>query len=165
MKRKGFTLVEMVLILTVVFILATIGAWKVAGLRDEANGVAQDDALAAVLRMQQLADMEGAAGNRHRHAGPHPGAAEQPRGQGALLLSSQPDKPRPKGNLRSRGATVAQPMREVIVAMMNWLARPFPSTNAVVLSIFASVLFLAGVAVAWHPEITELFDVLQAPKL
>ena len=57
MKRKGFTLVEMVLILTVVFILAAIGAWKVAGLRDEANGVAQDDALAAVLRMQQLADM------------------------------------------------------------------------------------------------------------
>jgi type II secretory pathway pseudopilin PulG len=44
MKRKGFTLVEMVLILTVVFILAAIGAWKVAGLRDEANGVAQDDA-------------------------------------------------------------------------------------------------------------------------
>ena len=59
MKRKGFTLVEMVLILTVVFILAAIGAWKVAGLRDEANGVAQNDALAAVLRMQQLADMEG----------------------------------------------------------------------------------------------------------
>jgi hypothetical protein len=56
-------------------------------------------------------------------------------------------------------------MREVIVAMMNWLARPFPSTNAVVLSIFASVLFLSGVAVAWHPDITELFDVLQAPKL
>ena len=59
MKRKGFTLVEMVLILTVVFILAAIGAWKVASLKDEANQVAQDDALATVQRMQQLADMEG----------------------------------------------------------------------------------------------------------
>ena len=59
MKRKGFTLVEMVLILTVVFILAAIGAWKVAGLKAEATGVARDDALATVLRMQQLADMEG----------------------------------------------------------------------------------------------------------
>lgn len=59
MKRKGFTLVEMVLVLTVVFILAAIGAWKVAGLKDEANQVAQDDALATVQRMQQLADMEG----------------------------------------------------------------------------------------------------------
>ena len=56
-------------------------------------------------------------------------------------------------------------MREIIVAMMNWFARPFPSTNAVVLSIFASLLFLAGVAVAWHPAITEVFDILQAPKL
>jgi len=59
MKRKGFTLVEMVLILTVVFILAAMGAWKVAGLKDEATKVAQDDALATVLRMQQMADMEG----------------------------------------------------------------------------------------------------------
>ena len=59
MKRKGFTLVEMVLILTVVFILAAIGAWKVAGLKDEAAQVTQDDALATVQRMQQLADMEG----------------------------------------------------------------------------------------------------------
>ena len=59
MKRKGFTLVEMVLILTVVFILAAIGAWKVAGLKAEATGVARDDALATVRRMQQLADMEG----------------------------------------------------------------------------------------------------------
>jgi hypothetical protein len=48
---------------------------------------------------------------------------------------------------------------------MNWLARPFPSINAVVLSIFASLLFLAGVAIAWHPYITEFIDLAQAPKL
>ena len=60
MKRKGgFTLVEMVMILTVIFILAAIGAWKVASLKDASNQVVQDDALATVLRMQQLADMEG----------------------------------------------------------------------------------------------------------
>jgi len=60
---------------------------------------------------------------------------------------------------------MADPMKEVLVAVMNWLARPFPSSNAVVLSIFASLLFLAGAAVAWHPAVTEIFDVLQAPKL
>ena len=59
MKRKGFTLVEMVMILTVIFILVAIGAWKVASLKEASDQLAQDDALATVLRMQQLADMEG----------------------------------------------------------------------------------------------------------
>ena len=40
-------------------------------------------------------------------------------------------------------------MREVIVAMMNWLARPFPSTNAVVLSIFAHGLS-ASPGIEWY---------------
>ncbi len=56
-------------------------------------------------------------------------------------------------------------MKEILVAVMNWLARPFPSINAIVLSIFASLLFLAGVAIAWHPYITEFLDIAQAPKL
>jgi hypothetical protein len=36
-----------------------LGAWKGAGLTADATGVARDDALATVRRMQQLADMEG----------------------------------------------------------------------------------------------------------
>ena len=56
-------------------------------------------------------------------------------------------------------------MKEVLVAIMNWLARPFPSINAIVLTIFASLMFLCGVAVAWHPYLTEFLEVAQAPKL
>ncbi len=56
-------------------------------------------------------------------------------------------------------------VKEILVAVMNWLARPFPSINAVVLSIFASLLFLAGVAISWHPYITEFIEIAQAPKL
>ena len=59
MKRDGFTLIELVMVLTVVFILAAVGAWRIAGMRDEARAVAQSDALATVQRMQSLADMEG----------------------------------------------------------------------------------------------------------
>lgn len=56
-------------------------------------------------------------------------------------------------------------MKEILVAAMNWLARPFPSINAVVLSVFASLLFLSGVAIAWHPYLTEFLEIAQAPKL
>lgn len=59
MKRDGFTLIELVMVLTVVFILAAVGAWRISGMREEARAVAQSDALAAVQRMQSLADMEG----------------------------------------------------------------------------------------------------------
>ncbi len=59
MKRKGFTLIELVMVLTVVFILAAVGAWRISGMRDEARSVARSDALATVQRMQGLADMEG----------------------------------------------------------------------------------------------------------
>ena len=59
MKRDGFTLIELVMVLTVVFILAAVGAWRISGLRDEARAVAQSDALATVQRLQALADMEG----------------------------------------------------------------------------------------------------------
>lgn len=56
-------------------------------------------------------------------------------------------------------------MKEILVTGMNWLARPFPSVNAVVLSVFASLLFLSGVAIAWHPYLTEFLEIAQAPKL
>ena len=56
-------------------------------------------------------------------------------------------------------------MKRIIVHLMNWWARPFPYVNAVVLCIFASALFLAGMAVAFHPYITEVFEILRAPKL
>src|ERR1043166_5919412 len=59
MKRDGFTLIELVMVLTVVFILAAVGAWRISGMREEARAVAQSDALATVHRMQALADMEG----------------------------------------------------------------------------------------------------------
>ena len=59
MKRDGFTLIELVMVLTVVFILAAVGAWRISGMRDEAGSVARNDALATVQRMQGLADMEG----------------------------------------------------------------------------------------------------------
>lgn len=59
MKRDAFTLIELVMVLTVVFILAAVGAWRISGMRDEARTVAQSDALATVQRMQSLADMEG----------------------------------------------------------------------------------------------------------
>lgn len=58
MKRDAFTLIELVMVLTVVFILAAVGAWRISGMRDEARTVAQSDALATVQRMQSLADME-----------------------------------------------------------------------------------------------------------
>ena len=58
MKREGFTLIELVMVLTVVFILAAVGAWRISGMRDEARAVAQGDALATAQRMQALADME-----------------------------------------------------------------------------------------------------------
>lgn len=61
MKRDGFTLIELVMVLTVVFILAAVGAWRISGMREEARAVAQSDALATVQRMQALADMEGLA--------------------------------------------------------------------------------------------------------
>lgn len=59
MKRDAFTLIELVMVLTVVFILAAVGAWRISGMREEARTVAQNDALATVQRMQSLADMEG----------------------------------------------------------------------------------------------------------
>jgi len=59
MKRNGFTLIELVMVLTVVFILAAVGAWRISGMRSEARAVAQSDALATVQRMQALSDMEG----------------------------------------------------------------------------------------------------------
>ena len=59
MKRDGFTLIELVMVLTVVFILAAVGAWRISGMREEARTVARSDALATVQRMQALADMEG----------------------------------------------------------------------------------------------------------
>lgn len=59
MKRKAFTLIEVVMVLTVVFILAAIGTWRIAGMREEASAVARQDALTTVQRMQALADMEG----------------------------------------------------------------------------------------------------------
>ena len=49
--------------------------------------------------------------------------------------------------------------------MMHRLARPFTHANAVVLCIFASVMFIAGLAVAYHPYITERLGILHAPKL
>ncbi len=59
MKRDGFTLIELVMVLTVVFILAAVGAWRISGMREEARAVAQSNAVATVQRMQSLADMEG----------------------------------------------------------------------------------------------------------
>ena len=59
MKRDGFTLIELVMVLSVVFILAAVGAWRISGMREEARSVAQSDAIATVQRMQSLADMEG----------------------------------------------------------------------------------------------------------
>lgn len=56
-------------------------------------------------------------------------------------------------------------MKEIVIALMNWWARPFPQINAVVLAIFMCCLFLSGVAIAVHPYVTELLSVLQAPKL
>lgn len=56
-------------------------------------------------------------------------------------------------------------MKTILISLMNWTARPFPQINAVVLTIFASLLFLAGAAVAFHPYITEFLEILQAPKL
>jgi len=59
MKRKGFTLVEIVLVVGVIFILAAIGAWRLSALKSEATGVAADNALSVVQRMEQLAALEG----------------------------------------------------------------------------------------------------------
>ena len=56
-------------------------------------------------------------------------------------------------------------MKKIVVHLMNWLARPFPHINAVVLCIFASLLFTVNVAVAFHPYITEMFALFHAPKL
>ena len=56
-------------------------------------------------------------------------------------------------------------MRKALVHLMNWWARPFPHINAVVLVIFASMLFTAGMYVAVNPYITEVFEPRHAPKL
>ena len=55
-------------------------------------------------------------------------------------------------------------MKKSLIHLMNWWARPFPHINAVVLSIFASILFVAGIAVAFHPYITEVFEVLTSSQ-
>ena len=47
-------------------------------------------------------------------------------------------------------------MRKALIHLMNWWARPFPHINAVVLVIFASMLFTAGMYVAVNPYITEV---------
>ena len=59
MKHKGFTLVEIVLVVGVIFILAAIGAWRLSALKSEANSVAANSAFDVVQRMQQLSDVEG----------------------------------------------------------------------------------------------------------
>ena len=59
MQRKGFTLVEIVLVVAVIFILAAIGAWRLSALKNEATNVAANNALDVVQRMQQMSDLEG----------------------------------------------------------------------------------------------------------
>ncbi len=56
-------------------------------------------------------------------------------------------------------------MKNIIITLMNWLARPFPNVSAIILTIFASLLFLGGVAVAYHGYITEFLSILHADKL
>ena len=56
-------------------------------------------------------------------------------------------------------------MKIALVHLMNWWARPFPHINAIVLVIFASILFTVGLYVAFNPYITEVFEPLHAPKL
>ena len=58
-RRGGFTLVEIVLVVGVIFILAAIGAWRLSTIKNEAVSVAADNALDVVRRMQQLSDLEG----------------------------------------------------------------------------------------------------------
>lgn len=52
-----------------------------------------------------------------------------------------------------------------IKSFIQWMARPFPHINVVVLAIFASIIFLCGINIAWHPHITEFFTIMKAPKL
>jgi hypothetical protein len=56
-------------------------------------------------------------------------------------------------------------MNDTLKTLMNWFARPFPHINAVILTIFASLLFLSGIAIAFFPRLTEFLDIMQAPKL
>jgi len=59
MRHKGFTLVEIVLVVAVIFILAAIGAWRLSALKSEAANVAANHAFDVVQRMQQMSDLEG----------------------------------------------------------------------------------------------------------
>lgn len=59
MKRKGFTLIELIVILTIIFILVGIATWRLGLLRTNAKTVATSDIVATLQRMQQLADVEG----------------------------------------------------------------------------------------------------------
>lgn len=56
---KGFTLIEMIVVIVAILILVSIGAWRLGTIRDEAKSVNVKDALAAVQRMEELATMEG----------------------------------------------------------------------------------------------------------
>jgi len=58
MNRRGFSLIEMVVVLVVLVVLLAILSARVTGLRDAAVVSARADALATLQRMQQLADLE-----------------------------------------------------------------------------------------------------------
>jgi hypothetical protein len=49
--------------------------------------------------------------------------------------------------------------------LMSWLARPFNHVNVVIIAFFACLVFLGGLAIGFHPYITEVLYFLHAPKL
>ena len=58
-KRSAFTLIEVVVVMTILLILVTLGIWAGGMLRQDAQTVASGDILATVQGMQQLSDMNG----------------------------------------------------------------------------------------------------------
>ena len=55
-KRSAFTLIEVVVVMTILLILVTLGIWAGGMLRQDAQSVASANILATVQGMQQLSD-------------------------------------------------------------------------------------------------------------
>jgi type II secretory pathway pseudopilin PulG len=58
MFKKGFTLIELIAILTIIFVLVGICIWQMGILRTDSQTVVKSDRFTTLEQMQQMADMK-----------------------------------------------------------------------------------------------------------